>query len=207
MRLFLLPAQGIAVMPIPKGKLLPLSLLPRLKVGVATITLGCLVPSVASAQRVRPITEGFANTISPSVSVGVILSRDAWFRGVALAYARSLGKGWVIDLSLAYDAETEHKPAGNTTNSTITGTVAVGKMLTERLAVGTGFGHGLVSDAGPNKSLQGVRFGDDLNTAIVGAYTLGLWGPHDVTVSVALEYNISDNDASTSLDLAYGFSF
>ena len=166
-----------------------------------------LVSGTAEAQfAIRPVTSDKPNELGFGISYGVKLDKDALFWGYAPDYVRVLGGKWLLNISLAYDEDTEIKNGTEAVTETWTPAVLFGYQLGSRLALGAGFGHGVIE----NKDGAGwtsVKFGDDLTAA--GAFAVSLWskGRHGLSLSVSLEYNISDSQPSVSTDLGYAWGF
>jgi len=159
-----------------------------------------------AAMSLRPLPEGHTNEIGMSLSYGIKLDKDALFWGYAPDYVRVFRKKWLLNLSLAYDEETETKNGSQSVTETWTPSAIIGYQVNPRVAVGCGFGHGVVE----NKSGGGwksVKFGDDLSGAL--AFACSLWSKdrHGLALSISLEYNFSDDQTSISTDLGYGWAF
>lgn len=156
--------------------------------------------------RLRPVVSGYKNEIGVGASYGIKLDNDAWFWGYAPDYVRVLNERWLVNLSIAYDEETESKDGGTRLTESWTPSVMIGYQVGPKLAVGAGFGHGLRTNE-DGSGWKSVSLGDDLSVA--GAFALSIWnnGRHGLSLSVSLEYNISDNDPSISTDIGYGWSF
>jgi hypothetical protein len=154
----------------------------------------------------KPVTPGFSNELGLGVSYGVKLSKDAQFFGYAPDYVRVLSENWLLNVSFAYDKDTEFKKCSKEVTETWTPSLMIGYQLSSRLALGVGLGHGLFE----NKDGGGwtsVKFGNDLTVA--AAFATSLWNKdrHGLALSVSFEYNISDKEPSISTDLGYSFAF
>ena len=91
--------------------------------------------------------------------------------------------------------------------NSVTPALAVGYVLNSWLVVGASGGHGLVNDDNDAKELSSVEWGSDFTVGGVVGVTLWQRGPHAIDTMGSLEYGISDERWSVSLDLGYGFSF
>jgi len=162
--------------------------------------------NVQAAFHLTPVTAGYKNEIGLGLSYGLKLNKDSWFWGYAPDYVRVLGNKWLLNLSFAYDEETEKKDISNSITETWTPSVMIGYQLNPRMALGAGLGHGLIDNKN-NAGWKSVKFGDDLSVA--AAFAVSLWnnGPHGLALSVSLEHNISDNEPSFSTDVGYSWSF
>lgn len=156
--------------------------------------------------KLRPVVADYKNEIGIGVSYGIKLDNDAWFVGYAPDYVRVLSDKWLLNLSLAYDEETEIKDGTKKVTESWTPSVMIGYQLDPRLAVGVGLGHGLRTNE-DGAGWKSVRLGDDLSVA--GALAMSIWsrGRHSLALSVSLEYNISDSEPSISTDVGYGWGF
>jgi len=162
--------------------------------------------SAQAAMSLRTAPESRSNEIGMSLSYGIKLDKDALFWGYAPDYVRVFGGKWLLNLSLAYDEETETKDGGQSITETWTPSAIVGYQVDPRLALGVGFGHGVV-DNKDGGGWESVKFGNDLSGAL--AFAVSLWSKdrHGLALSVSLEYNFSDDQASISTDLGYGWGF
>ena len=168
-----------------------------------------LVPATGAARgmRAQRPAEQYNNAIGGGISLGAKLADDAWFYGWTVDYTRVLSEKWSLSFSLAYDQETETKPAGDAVVNTYSVTIAVARAMTDRLAIGGGFGHGLINDDNSDGGWTSVDFGDDLATGVFASYTLWRRDRHAITPNATLEYNISDGRFALSFDLGYAYSF
>ena len=154
----------------------------------------------------RPSASGYKNEIGLGVSYGIKLDKDAYFWGYAPEYVRVFGEKWILNLSCAYDEETEFKTSSTSVTETWTPSIIIGYQLLPQLAVGGGFGHGIIKKE-DDKDWESIKLGDDLSAALAFAVTLWSKDRHGIALSVSFEHNISDNEGSISTDLGYGFGF
>jgi len=179
----------------------------RMALPLVAAVLLLLVSNIAhAAMSFRPASTGYSNEFGVSLSYGVKPEKDAWFWGYAPDYIRVINEKWLINVSLAYDKDTEPKEMGREVTESWTPSVILGYQLDPRVAVGAGFGHGVID----NKNGAGwnsVKLGDDLTAAVALAVTIWSEGRQGLALSVSLEHNISDNVASISTDLGYGWGF
>jgi len=166
-----------------------------------------LVSGTAEAQfAIRPVTSDEPNELGLGISYGVKLDKDALFWGYAPDYVRVLGGKWLLNVSLAYDEETETKNGSQSVTETWTPAVMIGYQLGPKIAVGGGFGHGVI-DNKDGAGWKSVKLGKDLSAAVAVAVSLWNKDRHSLALSVSLEYNISDNEGSISTDLGYAWGF
>ena len=170
-----------------------------------------MVPSVADAQigsPPRPIA-GFKNSAGFGLSYGVNNTRDADFWGWTAEYGRQLGGRWFGGASIMWDRETEKVTAApDRVIDTYTAAVTVSYSLTKKLGITTGLGKGFADTDNPSDSMRFTN--GDLSTGIVlGWSTPGLrhFERDSISLSVAYEYNITQNEITLSFDVAYGWSF
>ena len=156
--------------------------------------------------QLRPINPAYSNEIGLGLSYGIKLSKDAMFWGYSPDYVRVLSSDWLLNISFAYDKETETKESKKEVTETWTPSVMFGYQATPTLAIGLGIGHGLF-DNKDGAGWNSVKFGNDLSVAIATAVSLWSDDRNGIAISISLEYNISDNEPSISTDLGYGFSF
>jgi len=169
----------------------------------------CLLPSPVQAQSLRPVQGAYLNTVGIGTSIG-FKEGDASFWGVAVDYSRAFKGSWVFNVSLGYDQETspnEGGASGDKVVNSFTPALAVGYVLSPRLVVGASAGHGILSDDNDAKEMRSVEWGSDFTVGAVFGVTLWQRGPHAIDTMGSLEYAISDEKWSVSLDLGYGFSF
>lgn len=159
-----------------------------------------------AAFKLKPMTSGYKNEIGLGVSYGIKLDNDASFAGYAPDYLRVLNSKWMLNVSLAYDEETSFKNGTKSVTESWTPSVMLGYQVNTQLAVGAGLGHGLRTNEN-GAGWKSVEFGKDLSAAAAVAVSLWQKGRHGLSLSVSLEYNISDNEASVSTDIGYGWSF
>ena len=146
-------------------------------------------------------------TVGIGGSVGV-KEGDASFWGVAVDYSRAFGGSWVFNVSVGYDQEiSPNEGGGDKVVSSVTPALAVGSVLNSWLVVGASAGHGIVNDDNDTKEMRSVEWGSDFTVGAVIGATLYQRGPHAIDTMGSLEYGISDEKWSVSLDLGYGFSF
>jgi hypothetical protein len=176
------------------------------RVSILTLTL-LMVCGIAQAQfGLHPPTSGLPNELGLGLSYGIKLDKDALFWGYAPDYVRVIGGKWLLNLSLAYDEETETKDGSQSVTETWTPAVMIGYQVGPKIAVGGGFGHGVIE----NKDGGGwtsVKAGKDLSAAVAFAVSLWSKGRHGLALSVSLEYNISEHEPSISTDIGYAFGF
>lgn len=171
------------------------------------ILLQVIASSTAEAGiRLRPAVSDYQNEVGIGVSYGIKLDNDASFIGYAPDYLRVLSDKWLLNLSIAYDEETEIKDGTKKVTESWTPSVMLGYQVSPNLAVGAGLGHGLRTNE-DGAGWKSVSFGDDLS--IAGALALTIWnsGRHGLSLSVSLEYNISDGEPSVSTDIGYGWGY
>ena len=179
----------------------------RIALPLVAAVLLLLVSNIAhAAMSFRPATTGYANEIGVSLSYGVKPEKDSWFWGYAPDYIRVINEKWLINVSLAYDKDTEPEEMGRKVTESWTPSVILGYQLNPRVAVGAGLGHGLI-DNKDGAGWNSVKLGDDLTGALALAVTIWSKGRQGLALSVSLEHNISDNVASISTDLGYGWGF
>ena len=166
-----------------------------------------LVAGTAKAQfGIRPVTSGLRNELGLGLSYGIKLDKDAWFWGYAPDYVRVLSDKWLLNVSLAYDKDTETQDSGKSVTETWTPAVMIGYQLGPRIAAGAGFGHGVFENKN-GAGWKSVKLGKDLTAAVAFAVSLWSKGRHGLSLSVSLEYNISDSQPSVSTDLGYAWGF
>ena len=66
----------------------------------------------------------------------------------------------MLNIALAYDRETERRAGLDKVTNATSLSVAVGYSVTERLVVGTGFGHGFLNDDTPDGSWKWTKLGE-----------------------------------------------
>lgn len=164
-----------------------------------------LIPLWASAQLNANISrnENAKNFISFAGSYGQVFQRDAWFYGFSGEYSWRLNKLPLgIATSIMWDQEKEI-PKDKTIN-TFTGAVTASYLISNRWSVGTGLGKGFM-DTENNDNKYKFKNGD-WSTALFLGYQIPLNSKSSLGLSASYEYNMSANETSFSLDLAYGFS-
>jgi len=173
---------------------------------LVVLTFFLLSGSAKAAMSLRPAISGYKNEIGLSLSYGIKFDKDALFWGYAPDYVRVLGEKWLLNLSMAYDEETEIENGASSVTETWTPSAMLGYQVNSRLAVGAGFGHGVTENKNGG-GWKSVKFGDDLSAAL--AFAVSLWSKdrHGLALSISLEHNISDNQPSISTDLGYGWGF
>ena len=170
------------------------------------ILLFLLSSNAQAGFHLKPVTPGFSNELGFGVSYGVKLNKDARFFGYAPDYVRVLSEKWLLNVSFAYDKDTEFKKDSKEVTESWTPSIMIGYQLNTRLAVGVGLGHGLIE----NKDGGGwtsVKLGKDLTVATAIATSLWSKGRHGLSLSVSYEYNISEKAPSISTDLGYSWAF
>ena len=175
-----------------------------LGVYAALMLLSCDVARAGFA--IRPVSSGKLNQIGLGVSYGVKLDKDAYFYGYAPDYVRVLNEKWLLNLSLAYDRDTETKSGTKNVTETWTPAIMIGYQMSPRFAFGAGLGHGLTQNK-DSAGWESVKWGDDLTIAAAVAAALWIKERHSLSLSFSLEHNISDNEPSVSLDLGYAWDF
>jgi len=174
---------------------------------VILILMLLLASSTAQAQfALNPATTGLPNELGLGLSYGIKLDKDSLFWGYAPDYVRVLGGKWLLNVSLAYDEETETKNGSQSVTETWTPAVMIGYQLGPKIAVGGGFGHGVI-DNKDGAGWKSVKLGKDLSAAVAVAVSLWNKDRHSLALSVSLEHNISDNEGSISTDLGYAWGF
>ena len=182
------------------------NLLPWLAMLFLTLTLLLTSTATHAGFGLRPVTSGMKNEIGLGLSYGIKLDKDALFWGYAPDYVRVLSEKFLLNLSFAYDEETETKDGSESVTETWTPSVMIGYQLSSVVAIGGGFGHGIIDNKN-GAGWESVKFGDDASVAVAGAASLWSKGRHGLSLSLSLEYNISDSEASVSTDLGYAFGF
>lgn len=139
--------------------------------------------------------------VSLAGSYGQIFERDAWFYGFSAEYSRRLNK---LPIGLAgsfmWDNETDVKK--DKVVGTITAAVTGSYLISQRWSVGTGLGKGIIDSDNNKKTYQ---FTDgDWSTALFFGYQIPLNIRSSLAISASYEYNMSANETSFSIDLAYG---
>ncbi len=175
---------------------------------IALVLLGAPPTGAKLAGGARPL-QGYNNAVSFGPSIGVIFDREAWFWGASAAYGRVWSDRWSSDVSLAWDQETERRAAAaDKVVDTFSGIVSVSYALTPRLVLGTGLSKGFADD---DNVTRAMTFSDgDWGTGAITSYALpGFPGlPRSSFIcAFSLEYNISTNEFSTSMDVTLTFSF
>lgn len=183
---------------------------PRLPV-IAAALLGALFWQTAAhaAFRMGLPAEGYSNAGGAGLSYGLKLDEDAWFWGWSVDYSRIFSNGWLINVSVTWDEETEKRSMGlpDKVVGTYGFTAAIGRDVTDRLVIGAGLGHGLANNDNALGRYKSVKLGDDLAGGVIFSYVLWRNGRHDISPSASVEYNFNDKKWALSFDLGYGFSF
>lgn len=152
---------------------------------------------------------GGGQSIGAGVSYGFIWKRKAEFVGATLDYSKMINDKFVFFSSLAFDSEVERFEAKpSETVNTFSLVLAGSYLLLENVTLTTGFAKGFLNDSNPQNTL---KFADaDLGTGLAVGYfppitfknkRLGL------SISSALEYNITGKEFSTSFDLGISYTF
>lgn len=154
----------------------------------------------------------FRNNLGVSVSYGLVLDKQADFWGLSTSYVRLINEKWSIAVSLAYDQENDQTQSGADPNGKITNSFTFIGSITYSLApnfsLTTGLSKGFLDDSNTSKNLSLTD--GDWGTGIAAGYILPIfnnWKRAAFNLSPALEYNISSNEWTVSLDLGYGISF
>jgi len=170
------------------------------------ILLLCVSAATAQISQLTSRNTLKANSLTFLISYGEIIQRDAWFWGLSGEYSKRINNLPIgVAGAIMWDQETTRgdkpKMVGTFTTA-ITGCYLINHLF----SVGTGISKGFMDDDNPQKT---YKFSDgDWSTGIFGAYQFkkGVFG-NPLSVSASFEYNISQNETSISVDLAYGFTF
>lgn len=173
---------------------------------ILTVVLLAVASTAHGQFGMRPVNSAYKNEFGLGLSYGIKLNKDALFVGFAPDYVRVLSEKWLLNVSVAYDEDTEIKDSGRAVTETWTPSMMVGYQATSVLAMGLGVGHGIVENK-DGAGWDSVKFGKDLSGALAFAVSLFSKGRHGLSLSLSLEYNFSENVSSISTDLGYGFGF
>ena len=173
---------------------------------VAAVLL--LVSAEAGAQISTPprATADYVNAIAFGVSYGEELDKDADFWGWSAEYSRLVSNSWTGAVSLTWDEETERfidRPDKVVRTYALIGTVSYN--LTPRFSVTTGLAQDIANDDNASGSMK-FNSGD-VSTGLSLGYSWPLDNRNSLGLSLAYEYNLSQNDPSVSVDVALGWSF
>jgi len=166
--------------------------------------------SVAQAQiTATPLKPGYDNAISAGISRGSVSSRDAKFYGVSIDYGYRVADRWSITGALMWDKETEKsdsKPEQSIKTVTLAGTVSY--LINDWISMSTGLGKGFADNNNPSGKMEFTN-ADWSTGLILGFATPGLpfWDRDVIGVSLAYEYNLSQNEPMISADFTIGWSF
>ena len=115
----------------------------------------------------------------------------------------------MFNTSLAWDRDTEKKSGGDEVSDTYSVTVAVAYRVIGNLYLGTGLGKGFLQRKiePQRQDWKRSKSGDDWSTGIVASAPIWARGRYDISPSATLEYNISDNNWSWSVDVGFAIGF
>jgi hypothetical protein len=158
----------------------------------------------ASAQiEIERPAVGEKNAIGISANLGPNFSQDTYFYGVSAEYNRLLTSKWELGVSVG--ASWEQVRRANVEHG-LAVTLVGGYALTERLSAELGYVKEFAKNGADTNHHWQLANGD--NAVGVGAsYTLWERARHSLSVSFAIERNLTASETSGSVTLAYGFSF
>ena len=90
------------------------------------ILLFLLSSNAQAGFHLKPVTPGFSNELGFGVSYGVKLNKDARFFGYAPDYVRVLSENWLLNVSFAYDKDTEFKKDSKEVTESWTPSIMIG---------------------------------------------------------------------------------
>lgn len=154
-----------------------------------------------------PKDTNFINSIGIGPSYGRMLQRNADFIGASLGYSRKINDQWVWTGSLAYDQETPYSVDTKIIN-TFTAIGTISYFLDKHWGLTTGLAKGITDDDNVNRQMDFVN--GDWSTGISLSYNLPdypFWSRDAFTVSSSLEYNLTQQEFSWSVDFVMGISW
>lgn len=150
----------------------------------------------------------YFNSIGIGPSYGRMLDRNADFWGVSIGYSRKINAQWAATASLAYDQETPFFKGGGNIVNTFTGIFTASYFVDKHWGLTTGLAKGVTDDDNRDKQMKFVD--GDWSTGLSLSYNLPdypYWSRDAFTVSTSLEYNLTQQEYSWSIDFVMGISW
>ncbi len=175
------------------------------------VTLFAAQDCFAAGLRSRPPAEGYTNAWGLGLSYGQGISQDSSLWGWTTDYTRVVTDdgAWVFNASLAWDRDTQKMSSGDEVIDTYSVTVAVTYRIIGNLYVGTGLAKGLLERKiePQRENWKWSKPGDDWSTGILASGPIWSKGRFGLASGATLEYNITANKWSWSVDLGFSMGF
>ena len=182
---------------------------------VVFVALTAMISGTAQAGRYgAPVDADYDQTLTPSISYGIVGARSAEFAGITVNYGQASSEKWFWGVALAWDNEKskadprpdapdQGKIDKRINTFTVIGTA--GYAFHPRWDVSVGAGKGVADDDNSRESLE-FNSGDWSVGSSIG-WTFWQKQRRRLNLSVSLEYNLSQSEPNVSFDLGYGVSF
>lgn len=166
-----------------------------------------LISGILFGQALRVPAAGYKNNVGSALSTGAFLDKPAWFLGWGVDYSRLIGENWVVLGGLAYDQEhsTESKNIKVPIHS-LSPNIALGYIITPKLAIGVGIGKGLFDTDNSEGKLKYTTSGN-LTVGLLAAYTVYSKNRHSIDIGSGLERGLITPETDVTIEIGYGYSF
>jgi hypothetical protein len=167
-----------------------------------------LISGILFGQSLRVPSPGYKNSAGTAISSGVFIDKPAWFLGWGVDYSRVIGAKWIILGGMAYDQEHNTKPKENEFKvvHSLSPNIAVGYILTPKLAMGIGIGKGLFDTDNPGQELKFTTSGN-VTIGLLGSFTVYSKNRHGLDISWGLERGLITPETDVTIEFGYSYSF
>jgi len=185
----------------------------RRRTHTSKIGIGCIIfiavlscNNSYAARYGATVNPNFDQTVTTSVSYGVITTNSAEFAGVTVNYGEVINPGLSWAAAIAWDNQRKNLDLGSVERiNTFTAIATVGYIVNDLFDVSFGIGKGFIDDDNAGEKFELVN--GDFSVGGSAGWTFWTQGRRLLNLSTSLEYNFDQREPSISMDLGYGISF